>query len=404
MSKVAVIDLDGTLIRVNSFPLWMKSLLASAIARGDMGRVATLVWWSVLRRVGTFSHDDLKKRILALRVSEWEVERFVLGLLPYVREDIVERIRESGAEYHILATAAPATYGRVLSKRLGLKFDAVLCSSDEGGVYTGMAREDKLSAVIRHLDEQFPRGYGFSLYTDHEDDLPLAARAETTILCNASDRARAEFKSMGAPHEYLDSPLASQPRGLTPLDLSNTAAFEAACDELYDRASAAFGRPELLVGIATGGAVMAERMGARFTDEGRVLIVRRQRASTGRKSRVLGGVVRRLPTRLNWTLRRAESAFREWNFYHVQNDSPRPSRVVEEAPASVADPKTVLIVDDAVDTGETLEEVRHYVEREFPGAVVRSAVLATSFKAPGAKPDVVLHARAMLRGPWSLDA
>lgn len=406
MSHVLVVDLDGTLIRTNSFPMWLKYLLWGSVKRGHVVRATRIVWWSVLRRAHVYSHDELKRRLLDLPSSDEEVHLFAQRMTAFACPEVIARTADVAADHRILATAAPHDYVQATAVALGLTFDAVLAANTEGGVYRGMAREDKAESVMRHLseDRRFTNA-DVTLFTDHRDDLPLARHASHVVLCNPDVRSRAAYDDAGVRYELITRPAAvERDARLSPYDLTDPKLFEAACDALYSEAVASFGAPEVVVGIATGGAHIAERMAEIRGEDDSLMIVKRQRASTGRKAKILGRVVRTLPTGINWQLRRIESGVRE-RLHRLSRQSPaNTSSVISQKAVDCGDVRNVLVVDDAVDTGDTLRTVVTFVREQFPGADVRTAVLATSFAAPGFAPDLSLRQRAMLRGPWSLDA
>jgi hypoxanthine phosphoribosyltransferase len=66
---------------------------------------------------------------------------------------------------------------------------------------------------------------------------------------------------------------------------------------------------------------------------------------------------------------------------------------------------SVLIVDDAVDSGATLAYVLQAVRRLAPpSARIRSAAISQTTEQPLACPTYVLYYRRLCRFPWSLDA
>jgi hypoxanthine phosphoribosyltransferase len=73
--------------------------------------------------------------------------------------------------------------------------------------------------------------------------------------------------------------------------------------------------------------------------------------------------------------------------------------------ATTPKPPSLLIVDDAVDTGATLSQVIDAVRRHAPsGSRVRSAVITVTTDWPLIRPDFTLFNRQLCRFPWSMDA
>jgi hypoxanthine phosphoribosyltransferase len=74
---------------------------------------------------------------------------------------------------------------------------------------------------------------------------------------------------------------------------------------------------------------------------------------------------------------------------------------VPELPAGVC---RILVVDDAVDSGRTLEVVLRWLRGRCPDAEVRSAVLTVTTPRPLLIPDFYLYyPDVLIRFPWSLD-
>lgn len=404
MNHVDVVDLDCTLVSVNTFPRWVSFLAFRAFLRRDTQQAATIVCWVIARRLRLMSHNDLKRRIINLPVLPAEAPRFANRLRKYFCADIVERVEGSTAAHRVLATAAPKSYVPAIVDELGLKFDAVLAANTDGDRYIAMSGQAKLHAVTSYLDARFGSdGYVYSLYTDHEDDLPLAQGAARVVLCNALTKSRNSYEAAGIITETANSTTATGRNVLQPYDLSEEGSFNEACDELYASAVSSYGVPDLVVGIATAGVYIANRIETLQPDV-QVLVVRRQRSSTPAKKRLLARLVSTLPSAVNWQLRRFESWLAEKRFARRSDESPTGAPVSYEGPRGQEQPESVLIVDDSVDSGETLRAVVAFITERYPTASIRTAVLATSFVRPGYNPDVVLRKRVMLRGPWSLDA
>jgi hypoxanthine phosphoribosyltransferase len=164
--------------------------------------------------------------------------------------------------------------------------------------------------------------------------------------------------------------------------------------------------PDLLIGIYTGGAVVAREMEASLPDAGRV-DVRLQRPGTAIKSRLrIGTVLSRLPRPLANACRWLEVEFREATLRRGDVDYASASARLAKDPAlrdAVQSAQRVLVVDDTVDSGRTLGTVRKAVMMIGPDLDVRTAVLASTWRRPPHRPDFCLYDRTLLRLPWSMD-
>lgn len=165
-------------------------------------------------------------------------------------------------------------------------------------------------------------------------------------------------------------------------------AFAGACSRL----EAATARPDVVLGIETGGRFVAEAMHAAVPH----CYVRLQRASTPRKGR-LRCLLARLPRPVADALRVAESWLRGLR-------RPEPVEFRGELPRELQGRRRVLIVDDAVDSGATMHAVREAVRRACPEAEVECAAIAVTTRRPLVVPDKYLYNNVLIRFPWSMDS
>lgn len=164
-------------------------------------------------------------------------------------------------------------------------------------------------------------------------------------------------------------------------------------------------QPALVVGVRTGGHVVAELM-PRNADTG-LLPITLRRASTAKKERsaVLRGVLARLPYSIGNLLRIAEhfvlNRLRSPRVVPRQFDPSEVTAIVEflrgrERPY-------VLVVDDAVDSGVTLAAVVAELRGACPAASIKTAAITVTTSAPLIEPDFRLYTHVLCRFPWSFD-
>lgn len=67
------------------------------------------------------------------------------------------------------------------------------------------------------------------------------------------------------------------------------------------------------------------------------------------------------------------------------------------------DLKNILIIDDAIDTGKTMFLIKRSLEKQFPKAAVKTAVLSWTIEKSIIKPDYFLYKNVLVRFPWSKD-
>lgn len=177
-----------------------------------------------------------------------------------------------------------------------------------------------------------------------------------------------------------------------------------ACLNLADSCRMEGVNPDCIVGIRTGGWIVAQEMAPRFPDAV-LLPVSLQRPSTAKKKGTVKAVVRVLPRFIQNWLRIIEA-----RVLSILDDGKIPDdsfSLPEEVTLRLtADrPGTILIVDDAIDTGKTMWKVAVAIRNAVPSAVVRTAVITVTTGSPLIAPDFTLYNdRTLIRFPWAIDA
>jgi uncharacterized protein len=200
---------------------------------------------------------------------------------------------------------------------------------------------------------------------------------------------------------------APEPRGLVhTLDASR---FAAACACLMQQAMASY-RPDLLVGIRTGGYVVAEAMACAAPTRIPVLPLTCRRGGTEAKSRfkplpfILAALPRPAVDGLRWLEHRLLSTRRRTQKKLQHIDHAEAAAIGRHLAHASASPR-VLVVDDAVDSGVTLATVLRVLRETSPGDTqFRSAVVTVTLAQPLVEPDFVLYRGILCRFPWSFDA
>jgi len=180
--------------------------------------------------------------------------------------------------------------------------------------------------------------------------------------------------------------------------------FSRACADLSAQVLESGYRYDLLVGIATGGAIVAREMPAPLRVE-----VRRQRPSTRAKQRLAGRLLRHMPRPLSDLLRLAES--RLYALMARHHKPVVPEVTLDEKTLATLGALTgrdgkprILIVDDAVDSGATMLGVLRAVAAAAPAAEIRTAAITQTRDNPLIRPDYLHFAeRVLVRFPWSAD-
>lgn len=180
MKQCVVVDLDHTLIKGNTFVLFVFYVFSRSLLRLKVFRFIIILYLLLLRKLGLVSHSGFKKRFLGViqrGLLSVEIEEFCNRMLikrSHVVWSLVQQFRNAG--YPVcLATAAPDVYVSVIVKMLNFDmYTATSSNYDESSWYESI-REKKLQDVLCVLKEN-----GLDLdvvITDHYDDLPLLRAA-----------------------------------------------------------------------------------------------------------------------------------------------------------------------------------------------------------------------------------
>jgi len=185
--------------------------------------------------------------------------------------------------------------------------------------------------------------------------------------------------------------------------------FDAACASLMRTVSQDY-EPTLLVGIRTGGLVVAEAMARSVGRPPTVMALTCRRPGTAAKSRLplLHEMLAILPKEAVDTMRILEHRL----LSPRRQRQAKPPNVDRAEAAAIADHlrnahslQRVLVVDDAVDSGVTLATVIELLRGVCLEATeIRTAVITVTLKQPRIMPDFALYHGVLCRFPWSFDA
>lgn len=188
------------------------------------------------------------------------------------------------------------------------------------------------------------------------------------------------------------------------------ASFDEACAALM-RLVVQDGCPDALIGIRTGGLYVAESMAKAAGYTVPVLSLTCRRPSTQYKTSVatLKKIITKLPRPVVDRLRIMEHSLLTRKSQPVQPgdfqfDSEELA-LLDDWLESAGQRPSLVVVDDAIDTGATLSRVLDAVAHHAPPtARIRSAVITVTTPKPWALPRYTLYSQQLCRFPWSLDA
>ena len=150
--------------------------------------------------------------------------------------------------------------------------------------------------------------------------------------------------------------------------------------------------PDVVLGIESGGRFVADML---FPERTHCYVALR-RPSTRGKSGVVKRLLRLLPRFVADALRVAES-------YFLERHAAAPVPFTGELPAELAGAASILVADDAVDSGNTMLSVVEAVKNNYPEARVATAAVVVTTRAPKIRPDFYMFDNLLIRFPWSAD-
>lgn len=127
------------------------------------------------------------------------------------------------------------------------------------------------------------------------------------------------------------------------------------------------------------------------------LEMKSKRKNNDKKSIYLSKVVNKLPKDLIHFLKEYE---RKNSYYDVSS-----KRILyyDKEEYKKQKPKRILIFDDAIDTGYTLNKVKNEIEKIYKDASIKVAVLNYFTDRDSIRPDYYLYKDSIISAPWTID-
>jgi phosphoserine phosphatase len=177
-APILVCDLDGTLVHVNTFPLFLRFLLGRLLTRRDAGGLATLGWALVRRKVLRGPHLHLKAAThrVGARLEPELVRSWADAVAQReVNPGVAALVRDwSGPS--VLTTAAPGVYAGYFAERFG--FTTAHASDFVAGAYV----ENVSGAKTARLAAAGLSDVACAVSDDAVTDAPLLAAARRALL------------------------------------------------------------------------------------------------------------------------------------------------------------------------------------------------------------------------------
>lgn len=165
---------------------------------------------------------------------------------------------------------------------------------------------------------------------------------------------------------------------------------------------------DMLLGIATGGIYVSQAMYQQLKQtqwKGYYSEIKLSRPSTEKKESLgVKKILTKLPYFLSNLLRILEVKYFEFRKTDAY-DKTIENRIhfSSEQREHIIKAKTLLLIDDAIDTGSTMLALKNTIEAINPNVKVITAVLTVTHKKPYVTPDFTLYNHVLLRCPWAMD-
>jgi phosphoserine phosphatase len=201
-----ILDLDGTILSVNSFRRWVLHLVRARFPHLGAARRLRIAGATVTalsaRKMRLSGHEALKWRLQKLWQTATDGDgglsekSFVEELMGFVRPELLPVLKAvaAGEVEAVLATAAAGDYAYQLGRSLGFAHVLATPPLRAFGEPSNVG-ERKREAVLGFIASRGWQDRPRILFTDHEDDLPLI-RICQTVYWFGSERARSAIQRM----------------------------------------------------------------------------------------------------------------------------------------------------------------------------------------------------------------
>lgn len=179
----------------------------------------------------------------------------------------------------------------------------------------------------------------------------------------------------------------------------DNSALESICKKLTQQILNSDFRPELILGIENGGKEIAIKIFENIDLKGINLnFCVPIKKDNKKKNKTIRKILKFFPTFILDSLRILEAKM----FFSKKH---RGNFIEIKFPENLATFNKILVVDDAVDSGETLFTIIDSLKRIAPKTLIKTAVLTITKDKPSIYPDYYIYNNhTLLRFPWSIDA
>ncbi|MEZ4856689.1 MAG: hypothetical protein R2812_09475 [Gelidibacter sp.] len=201
--KVLVVDLDGTLFKINTFHHFIKYLIIHCIKNFNIVLLLKILFAMVFRLLKITTHAQMKYAILKAISNNKNIDcqKFVNRIS--IKKRHLSILNDTSFDIKILATAAPSCYATIIAKNEN--FDVCLGTNFTDSAFDETfenSKEIKKNNIVNYLKNKEITQID-TLVTDHIDDLPIMKLATHNIIVSPNDNLTNKLKQNAIAFETI---------------------------------------------------------------------------------------------------------------------------------------------------------------------------------------------------------
>ena len=153
---------------------------------------------------------------------------------------------------------------------------------------------------------------------------------------------------------------------------------------------------DTIVYISKSGYLIGDAIGS--ISNKNTLEIKSKRPGADKKHKYLPEIINKLPKDLIYYLKVYE---RKLSYYDTVGDR---TLYYDEEKARKLKPKKILIFDDSIDTGYTIEKVKQEIKTIYKDAEIKIITLNYFTDRNAIKPDYFLYTDSVISAPWTIDS
>jgi len=182
----------------------------------------------------------------------------------------------------------------------------------------------------------------------------------------------------------------------------NSELFSLKCHELISKVDF---NPDLVIGILNGGGFVLDEIKTKYNFESNNFgLVKYKRYNKLKNNPIVNFLIRLLPYKVSNWVRNIESNIAKKSIVTLNLSELSNIEIDLNFTANLDRTiSSILIIDDAIDTGRTIFIVKNNLSKLFPKAIIKTAVISWTLEMSIIKPDYHIFKNVLVRFPWSKD-